>query len=426
MKTKLFPIFVLFLFLGLKTHGQQYSDSYITTHNQTNVTAGTLTSSDYNWLEKLNIKNYFLNSYNVTYLSEATLQYNCHFYAWFNTEQYPNNRYWVNLPQNSWRDYSFVQTSNEHYPGKVTYSTANDTLSHSAITTSNAGVYISKWGPACRFLHAWDECPYYVYADTIRKYYERFVLTGPSYIYCQPTYLSIPNTTGEGYSINWSACENFNIDNSTNSYIIVSPIASGQGVVASGVYKSGYFPRHLEYSYSTVFAGTTQAPTGINSTELCSNSEVDFWVEDYTNPPYMTTYNWNLWDGDGEIINGQGSFRITVATGETGYLPITVTAITDCGESDPYFEEFYIDYCGERSSFIISPNPTTDKLKITAQYDLLDRSIAEIYNSKMDKVKSITLTEKEYTFDVSDLPKGVYMIIINNKEHRSVQKFIKQ
>jgi hypothetical protein len=426
MKAKFISIFAILLFIGFNSFGQQYSWGSITTHNQTSVTAGTLTSSDYNWIEKLQIKNDILNSYNVTYESQATHHYNCHFWAWFNTEQYPNNLYWVNYPSNNWLDYSFVQTPTESYPGKVTYSYQSDTATvHSAITTATSGIYRSKWGPLCGIIHAWDECPYYNDGATERKYYARFVINGQSNISCVNGYFGIPNTSGEGYSISWSTNEYLNIESYTNSYVEVSPIASGQGVVGVGVHKNGYFSAHGEPKYVTVYTGTTQAPTGINSTELCSNSEVDFWVVDNINPSYLTTYNWDLWDGDGEIINGQGTTRITVATGGTGYLPITVTANTNCGESEWYFEEFYIDYCGGKSSFTLSPNPTTDILKVTTQSDFTDRPEIEIYSSKMIKVQAFPLLDKEQTINVSSLPKGMYIVVINAKGHRSFQKFVK-
>lgn len=427
MKTKYYTIFIVLLLLNLKTQGQQtWNYSWISTYNQANIRDKILTGGDYNWWEKLQWKNYLLNAYNVTYESQATWQYNCHYWAWFNTEQYPNNLFWVNKPDTCWLDYSFVQIPSEPYTGKVTYFEPNgSTPIHSAITTSTPGVYRSKWGSLCGMIHAWDECPYYDEGATERKYYVRFVINGQSNISCVNGYFGIPNTTGEGYSISWSTNEYLNIESYTNSYVEVSPIASGQGIVGAGVHKNGYFTAHGESKYVTVYTGTTQAPTGINSTELCSNSEVDFWVVDNINPSYLTTYNWDLWDGDGEIINGQGTTRITVATGGTGYLPITVTANTDCGESEWYFDEFYIDYFGGKSSFTLSPNPTTDILKVTTQFDITDRPELEIYSSKMIKVQSFPMLDKEQTINVSYLPKGMYIVVINAKGHRSFQKFVK-
>jgi len=93
----------------------------------------------------------------------STIKFNCHGYAWIRVEQGIDR--WINrdMPGTTninlgryMTDGSYDIISQETFPGKVFW-TSDD---HSAITTPEPGVVISKWwyGPLCR--HDLDDSPY--------------------------------------------------------------------------------------------------------------------------------------------------------------------------------------------------------------------------------------------------------------------------
>lgn len=71
--------------------------------------------------------------------------------------------------------------------------------------------------------------------------------------------------------------------------------------------------------------------------------------------------------------------------------------------------------------FSIYPNPSSDKIFITAKHSL--PKSATIYS--MDGKKVLNLSLQNNSIDVSGLPKGIYFVEINSPEGSSTQKFIK-
>lgn len=82
---------------------------------------------------------------NAQKLEEATSTYNCHAYAWHISEG--GNRVWIGYYTATaediyWQDGSYIEVTNPIKGDKVVY--VND--NHSAVTTSENGIVISKWG----------------------------------------------------------------------------------------------------------------------------------------------------------------------------------------------------------------------------------------------------------------------------------------
>ncbi len=121
--------------------------------------------------EKATLKDYWLWYYQnrITFISEATRTYNCHGYAWHVSEGGDN--VWINTPNDDkyWTegtyDASYKQISSQTN-AKVAFVESAD---HSAIRTSVANIFISKWGQAPRFQHNINDCPYE--PKTNLKYY---------------------------------------------------------------------------------------------------------------------------------------------------------------------------------------------------------------------------------------------------------------
>ena len=110
---------------------------------------------------------------NATFISNASATYNCHSYAWNISDG--GSRCWINAAKKLtydnlmkyWTNDYYGQTSNENNATKIFYYKSD----HSAIKSSVAGMYESKWGRLPLMRHAPNYGPYN-YMDT-RYYYTR-------------------------------------------------------------------------------------------------------------------------------------------------------------------------------------------------------------------------------------------------------------
>jgi tetratricopeptide (TPR) repeat protein len=116
------------------------------------------------------------NTYpNAILISNASSTYNCHGYAWYVSEG--GSPVWIGYNTFTaediyWQDNSYVEQSSETNGLKVSYLPDNQ-ANHSAITTSQSGIFISKWGPGPLMQHAYYYCPYWYAGTTYLKYYKR-------------------------------------------------------------------------------------------------------------------------------------------------------------------------------------------------------------------------------------------------------------
>jgi hypothetical protein len=104
----------------------------------------------------------------ATFISDASRTYNCHGYAWHVSEG--GAKVWIGAGTTTaediyWQDGSYYEVTEASAPEKVSY--ADD--DHSAITTSTAGTFRSKWGQLSLVEHASCYCPY---TSTNLKYYK--------------------------------------------------------------------------------------------------------------------------------------------------------------------------------------------------------------------------------------------------------------
>jgi len=103
---------------------------------------------------KDDMKNAALTYYGgrITFEAEATGKYNCHAYAWANTNV------WIQPPEQKkyWTDHSYVELNNSTGATKVSYGSVD----HSAVTTSTANYFSSKWSGGPQFKHSINDSPY--------------------------------------------------------------------------------------------------------------------------------------------------------------------------------------------------------------------------------------------------------------------------
>lgn len=145
------------------------------TPNGTNVYAMTrgeqITASD-----KAYMKNQVGQMYpSAVFLSEATTNYNCHSYAWY--QQSTSNKYWINDPSPYWQDmsYKLLGSNNGNLLSngiRVTYIGTTGSTDHSSIGNGTTQV-VSKWGDYPLYSHLITYCPYF-YLGCINNYYQRW------------------------------------------------------------------------------------------------------------------------------------------------------------------------------------------------------------------------------------------------------------
>lgn len=92
----------------------------------------------------------------ATLIGDASRTYNCHGYAWYVSEG--GSEVWIDAPEQTkfWTDNSFVPVASEAMASKISYNSDN----HSAITTCESGIYISKWGSGPLMKHDAGYGPY--------------------------------------------------------------------------------------------------------------------------------------------------------------------------------------------------------------------------------------------------------------------------
>jgi hypothetical protein len=110
---------------------------------------------------------YWATTYpNAIQLASATNTYNCHGYA-RHMSSGGAEAVWIEggdlvppygMPNNEdiyWTDGSYIEVCTPHRLSKVSYHISD----HSAITTANANVFISKWGEGPLMQHAYNYAP---------------------------------------------------------------------------------------------------------------------------------------------------------------------------------------------------------------------------------------------------------------------------
>ncbi|MGQ7868303.1 hypothetical protein [Sunxiuqinia sp. sy24] len=202
-------IFLQFI-LGI-AYGQDYRNDVCTPKGTTVIAYITSENSNY-WRDYYDT--YYASAYpNAVQIEtydgySSTRKFNCHGYAWHISEGGSDR--WIgygypydNNPEYTyWQDGSYVEVAQSVYPGKVNWLSGD----HSAITTENPGVLISKWNEYPLMRHAWDDSPY---GTSNLKYYKlNFSISGPSLVCSSGASFSLSNLPAVN-SIAWNQDQTF-------------------------------------------------------------------------------------------------------------------------------------------------------------------------------------------------------------------------
>lgn len=191
----------------------------------------------------------------------ATRRFNCHGYAWYMTDEFGNqslnNPRWIgyylgNTDEDIYMtDGSYVQVANEMYPGKVSWSLGD----HSAITTSEQGIFISKWNESSLYEHNWDDTPY---GTSGLKYYVSTHISGNFDILCNNNTRTFTTRNISGATYTWN-------------------VGSGLTLNSNGNY-STTITANSSYSGSTWIEVTIKSPIGGGNYDTKTSKRFAFWV----------------------------------------------------------------------------------------------------------------------------------------------------
>lgn len=173
-------------------------------------------------------------------------------------------------------------------------------------------------------------------------------------------------------------------------------------------------------TYTTSEYNITQWPT-----PACKNGNVQVGMPWYYIPPAPnTTYNW-YWSSNLTYISGQGTNVVTLKATSSNPTPwVMGRANNECGTGPFHTISLNIDpYCYGYSAYTVSPNPTSDVLRIEPNIEQETASrVANPVNiiqvEIIDKMGMSRLKKqfgngiKTTTLNVSTLPSDVYTLRI--------------
>jgi hypothetical protein len=251
---------------------------------------------------------------NMHIYESGTDSYNCHSYAWNNMQHWVANS--SNMLSKYWTDYSYItyDLANKPYIADLKVFYGND--DHTAVTTSDATIFISKMGCGCRVGHLWNNSPY---VGGNLTYYAPLYISGPDVVPCSGTVsYTIP---GSPTSIAWSA-SNLDIvsaQNNTNTYSVKKSSNSGQsGMVSVTCTYNGV----IRYLYKSVDIGIPRVKKidAYPSASVSSGTTIYF-----TAFPAITssqgTYEWTVSPSNGVYISPYGQY-CNITFGSSGYYTV--------------------------------------------------------------------------------------------------------
>ncbi len=369
--------------------------AYITTENLDNMRAY--------------YDNYYANAYPnaeqiITYDGySSTRRFNCHGYAWHISDG--GSARWIgmgspydNNPEYQyWQDGSYSEVSGYvPYPGKVNWASGD----HSAITTTESGVLISKWNEYPLMKHAWNDSPY---GTSNLKYYKlNFQISGPSVLCNSPEAYNLTNTPGG--AITWTNSNNTSrVSNQGSNPCNFSSVSNGSGWIKAS-FTSGC-GTSFTLDQKNIWVGGPETPVIDGSTYITCDNEL--FTEDN-----RKTVTWSVY-GPMQIVGQTYGYRCTIEGTGNGYGWVYATAANGC---DTITSELFVEVdCGYL--LVFTPNPATGEtilsIESTSEKKIVDETIdweLEVYDQAQNlKLKNPKAQGKEYRFNTSGWKEGIYV-----------------
>jgi hypothetical protein len=253
-------------------------------------------------------------------------------------------------------DGSYVKVSQATYPGKVFWASGD----HSAVTTSQSGVFISKWNEYPLVEHAWNYSPYG--SSDLNYYRSTTSITGPSSICPTGTY-----TLSTGQPATWSVSPYYEFS--------ITPTNNGTSATVTAT-----------YAVSTGKTGTVTAVVGsvtlTKSIQACKRAIVGTDIICATGSYSLNTgesANWSVSDTKSFSISSMSVSPTTTVTALTGNASGMVISfldgqyldysITSCSVLPPVIPPVtlsvlqgpdYISSCASATTYTLSERQATN------------------------------------------------------------------
>ena len=343
-------------------------------------------------------------------------KFNCHGYAWHMVESGSNlndprwiGYYYTTREDIYMSDGSYVQVANEMYPGKVSWSSGD----HSAITTSQSGVFKSKWNKYPLFEHDWNDTPY---GTNNLKYYVSTNINGSSSVLCNYSTRTFTTSNIPGASYSWSVGSGLTLNNNGNYSTTVT---------ASSSYKG-----------NTWIKVTITSPLGGSNNDIKTSKNKTFWVgkpSDFTitgsqelitgeSGIAILHYSDNLWKtgvsnvtwsytGPLSYINGDIYKARCNAGYSSGLGFIYALATNTCGQRE---NRMSFEVTG--GGYNIYPNPAKDILTVEIEHDKMSKEMQtkeveiRLYDKLMIMRKHKVFKGNLIRLNLNDLKPDVYIL----------------
>ena len=436
---KIFYLFILHIVISFSIKGQcdiRMNDIY--TPNGSPVVTFLMCESSIE--KRKSLDQYYAQRYPnavqiKTYdLCSSTRKFNCHGYAWLRVEQ--NIDRWIGTgwsddvvdPEKIYiSDSSYTEVSQETYPGKVFWASGD----HTAITTEQQGIFISKWNEWPLMKHAWNYSPF---GSNNLKYYQKASpspsISGPSSVCDQATY-TVENLP-QGATVQWSVSNN----NVT--------LTSGQGTHTATFtkFRNGMEIIHADILFNNIrialltketYFGAPSISNIIGEQRVPTGQYASYRAVISNNAPIPSSYQWILNPLNGNSLYGNGTESIDIAFYNPGSYQLVCRATNECGVGDYYtmgigvYDNLYLT---------LSPNPATDEvtLQLTETDEVsglsvlsTDRSAYEIQIwSGMRMLKSFKTDQPTFSIPMAGLPAGLYFVRVVKNGQTYTQKLIKK
>ena len=366
----------------------------------------------------------------------STRKFNCHGYAWLKVETGIDRWIgtgWANDITDPERvfitDGSYIKIPQETYPGKVFWNSGD----HTAVTTNQQGIFISKWNEYPLMKHAWNYSPYGT--NDLKYYIKAPSISGPSTICSQAT-CTVDNLP-PGAAVQWSV---------TPSYIAPTFAVLDSGtVILTNHYGIDGIGTH----------GTLQAVVTIGNQQITLTKDILFgWAiasigksrldmrpgeyileANTTNDPNTSiTSTWSVtgpsaalvdfpYPDDASYADKAGRLKV-LEVYTPGYYTVCATANDGNYTTQPYCTDFYIDdYKPAGGMFSLSPNPVTTSVTITMdETKLLNSNIQRTVTnpksgnwqiqlwSSFGLIKQVETDQTSYRLDLTGVPPGFYYV----------------
>ncbi|MCF8333276.1 MAG: T9SS type A sorting domain-containing protein [Bacteroidales bacterium] len=179
---------------------------------------------------------------------------------------------------------------------------------------------------------------------------------------------------------------------------------------------------------------TPQKPDGTDTVDLVYDT-----VSVYTTPSamYADTHEWNLEPEEAGTLSANDT-TVTVAWNDqwTGDAEIKVMAVNDCDNS-PYSESHQVEVKNTvgfeddltAEAINIYPNPSEGVFYLAADKGFEDSINVKVLDALSNVVlykEDINISNNRMRFDLSKSGKGVYLLIIENDNNRTVKRLVVQ